>query len=145
MNTMIKRGTFLTLALLMLAMSFIVPFRSTNAATTYNNTTRTSLCCNVASNGSLYAELGVTGIKGKTSRIEVELYVEKRVLGIFWSRVNIGYEDNVWRDSINGYIYDNTFSTPLSSTGTYRVTATFTVSGSGGSNDVITMTDTVTY
>ena len=85
----------------------------------------------------------VMGIKGKTTRIEVELYVEKRVLGIFWSRIDIGTPNNVWTDAVNAYQYNNTFSTQLSSTGTYRVTVQFSVYGSGGSTDVIPKEETL--
>lgn len=140
-----KRFPTLLLALLLLAMSIAVPLKKARAAITYNNTNNTSLDCSVSSGGQLSAVLAVTGIKGTTSRISVELYVEKRVLLVFWSRVDIGCPNNVWTDAVNSYNYGNTFTTNLSSTGTYRVTVTYTVSGSGGADDVITKTQTVTY
>ncbi len=145
MNTMTKKGSMLVLALLMMIMSVYVPFKQAEAATTYNNTTSASLSGSVNANGRLTASLYVLGIKGKTTRIETSLYVEKRILGIFWSRVDIGCEDNIWHDSVTNYYYSNSFCCDLSSTGTYRVTVTYTVSGSGGASDVITKTCTVTY
>ena len=66
-------------------------------------------------------------------------------MGIFWTRVNIGYTNNVWHDSTTSYIYSNYFEFQLTSTGTYRVTVTYTVSGTGGPADVITLTDILTY
>lgn len=111
---------------------------------TYNNTTYANISCSIE-NGRLQTALSVTGIKGVTTRIKAELYVEKRVLGIIWTRVDIGYTNNVWIDSTTSYIYSNIFTHTLESTGTYRVTVTFTVSGSGGSDDVIVKTNTLTY
>lgn len=75
----------------------------------------------------------------------MSLYVEKRVLGIFWTRVDIGTPNNVWTDSTSSYTYGEIFSTQLNSTGTYRITATFTVTGTGGTNDTIPYENTVTY
>ena len=139
------RAAFFALALLTLVMGVIVPLRKAEAATTYNNTTYATLDCSVNVNGVLNAVMAVTGIKGTTSSISVELYVEKRVLGIFWKKVDIGCPNNVWTDSVSASNYSHTFTKLLSSTGTYRTTVTYTVSGSGGADDVITMTDTVTY
>lgn len=143
MYTMHKRGIIVAMALIILAASMIVPTRKIEAATTYNNTTRASADPSVSSYGQLDVALSVDGIKGKANRIEVELYVEKRFLGVFWSKVNIGYPNNIWTDAVNNYMYRNTFSTQLPSSGTFRVTVTYTVSGTGGADDVITFTGTV--
>lgn len=145
MYTMTKRGTVFALALLMLVMSVFVPMKKAEAAMMYNNTGGTSISCTVDSNGRLQATLIVNGKSGITTHIGVKLYVEKRVLGIFWSRVNIGCDDNLWIDSTNNYNYRNVFSVNLTASGTYRTTVTYTVSGTGGGNDIITQTDTVTY
>lgn len=145
MKSKAKRFCTLALTLLLLAMSIAVPIKKASAAIMYNNVNQATLDCSVSSSGQLSADLLVTGIKGKTTRIEVELYVEKRFLLVFWSRVDIGCPNNVWTDAVNAVNYSHTFSTSLSSTGTYRTTVTYTVSGTGGSADVITLTDTVTY
>lgn len=119
--------------------------RTAKAAVTLNNTASSSLSCSISSTGKLTAVLSVYGFKNITTSIQADLYLEKRILGIFWKRVDIGYTNNVWHDSVTGYIFYNTFDHQLASTGTYRVTVTYTVSGSGGSPDVITMTETKTY
>ena len=139
------RAAFFALALLTLVMSVIVPLRNAEAATTYNNTSTTYLDCTVNSSGLLQATLSATGYKNITTHISVELYVEKRVLGIFWKKVDIGCTNNIWTDSTSNYYYSHVFSHSLTSTGTYRVTVTYTVSGTGGSDDVIQMRQTVTY
>ena len=145
MNNKLTRAAYFALALLTLVMGVIVPLRKAEAATTYNNTTFTNLTCSVSSAGVLSANMTVTGIKGTTSGIAVELYVQKRILGLFWKKVDIGCPNNIWTDSTTSTTYSHVFTHTLTSTGTYRVTVTYTVSGSGGADDVITMTDTVTY
>ena len=145
MYTLTKKATVFALALLMLVMSVFVPMKKAEAAMMYNNTSSATARCSIDSNGNLSVALKVTGYSGITQRIEVALYVEKRVLGIFWSRVDIGCPNNIWTDSKTGYTYTNTFSHHLGSTGTFRVNVTFTVSGTGGSNDIITKTETISY
>lgn len=145
MNIFTKRLIVTALAVVMLVMSIAVPFEKAEAAMTYNNTMSANLYCNIESNGHLCANMDVTGYKNRTTSIHVELYVEKRVLGIFWSRVEIGYTNNTWIDSTTSYIYSGVFDTALPSTGTYRTTVTYTITGTGGSDDVIVKTDTVTY
>ena len=145
MKTSIKRCSVLLLTILLLVMSIAVPLHKASAAITYNNTFSADLNCSVNSSGRLSAQLKVTGISGKTTRIETELYIEKRFLLVFWNRVSIGYPNDVWTDAVNATNYNNTFNHDLSSTGTYRVTVTYTVYGTGGSADEITKTATVTY
>ena len=144
MYSMVKRVSVFALALLTLVMGVVVPYRRAEAAIMYNNTLSSSINCTVNTSGKLNAQLRVAGITNVTTKIAVELYVEKRILGLFWSRVDIGCEDNIWRDSTTNYYYTHTFSYQLNSSGTYRVTVTYTVSGTNGANDIITLTDTVT-
>lgn len=145
MNNKLTRAAYFALALLTLIMGVIVPLRKAEAATTYNNTFSSSLNCTINSSGLLQASLSVTGYKNKTTHISVELYVEKKVLGIFWKKVDIGCTNNIWTDSTSNYYYSHVFSHSLTATGTYRVTVTYTVSGSGGTDDVIQHRQTVTY
>lgn len=145
MKTKIKKSVTLLMLICILCMSITSPSRSAKAAMTYNNTMNANLFANVTSGGCLNATLNVMGINGKTNRIDVSLYVEKRILGLFWIKVNIGCDNNIWTDSTTNYYYSGSFSKNLTSTGTYRITVTYTVSGSGGPSDVITLTDTVSY
>lgn len=145
MYSMVKRVSVFALAMLTLIMGVVVPFRKAEAAIMYNNTTDAYLSCSVNSNGQLQASMSVVGIKNKTTRIDIELYVEKRILGVFWSRVDIGYPNNIWTASTSNYSYSHTFTTNLPSSGTYKVTVTYTVSGSGGSDDIIERTETIQF
>ena len=126
-------------------MSVFVPMKKAEAAMMYNNTLDCYLSCQITQTNKLTASMEADGFKGTTTRIGVELYVEKRVLGVIWKRIDIGYTDNVWVDSTTHFTYSNTFSTFLNSSGVYRTTVTFTVSGTGGADDVIVKTSTVTY
>lgn len=145
MISMKKRGICLILLLCTVFMTFGGYCKKASAAITYNNTASATMVSDIYSNGKLHVDLSVLGIQGITTQIEADLYVEKRVLGIFWKRVNIGYPNNVWHDSTTSYNFTNYFEFQLSSTGTYRVTVTYTVTGKGGSPDVITMSETKTY
>ena len=145
MTKSIKRIIILGMTFLTLISSLIVPRRISKAAITFNNTISASMDCDVTTNGNLIVVMDVLGISGTTTQISVELYVEKRILGIFWKKVDIGCANNTWTDSTASYTYSNICSFQLNSTGTYRVTVTYTVSGSGGTPDVITVRDTVTY
>ena len=145
MISMKKRGLCLILLLCTVFMTIAGYTRSAKAATTYNNTSSASISSYVDSNGKLHSLLIVTGIKGITTLIEADLYVEKRILGIFWKKIDIGYPNNIWHDSTTSFHFYNEFITQLPSTGTYRVKVTYTVSGSGGSADIIPITDNVTY
>ena len=79
------------------------------------------------------------------SKAIITTYVEKKVLGLFWSRVDIGQNDNKWIDVIYDNVYTGTHSVQLSDKGTYRVTSEFVVYGSGGPADTVTETATTEY
>lgn len=144
MKTIYKKGLVVLLAALTLVLSVFVYSERTEAAVMYNNAINATLNCSIGSSGYLQAVMSGTGIIG-TSRISVELYVEKKVLLFFWKRVDIGYPDNLWTDYTTNNYYNRSFTTTLSSSGTYRVTVTYTFSGSGGPDDIITRTATSSY
>ena len=145
MISMKKRGLCLILLLCTMLAAVGGYCKTAKAAITFNNTANYVCSSSVNASGKLRTDLNVSGFKNITTQIQADLYVEKRILGIFWQRVNIGYTNNVWHDSTTSYHYNNFFTFQLPTTGTYRVTVTFTVSGSGGPDDIITATNTVTY
>ena len=144
MKSIAKKTVLLSIAAIMLVLSVLTISKKVDAGVMYNNASSAALDCSVNSSGYLQAVMLGTGNAG-TSRIAVELYVEKRVMLIFWKRVDIGYPNNTWTDHTSNNVYSHTFTTALPSSGTYRVTATYTFSGSGGPDDVITRTDTVSF
>lgn len=75
----------------------------------------------------------------------VEIYLEKRFLGIFWNRVDIGEPNDVWIDTLyetDGYVVH---TLQLSKTGTYRAKFKMTFRGTGTTDDVLEKTLQTTY
>jgi len=80
-----------------------------------------------------------------TSKVEITTYIEKRTLGIFWTRVDIGTPDNQWTDTIYNYRYTGSRTYQLSDTGTYRTKVTYQFYNSSSLTDTIDCEDTDTY
>lgn len=80
-----------------------------------------------------------------TSKVEITTYVEKRTLGIFWTRVDIGTSDNQWTDTIYNYRYTSSRTYQLSDAGTYRTKVTYQFYNSSSLTDTIDCEDTDTY
>lgn len=111
----------------------------------YNNTASTSTSMVINENGLMTITYRYTGIPSTTSHATITTYVEKRTLGIFWTRVDIGVENDEWRDTIYDYRYTGTRTLQLSKSGTYRVKVTYMIYGSGGSADEIVYERTDSY
>lgn len=103
----------------------------------YNNTVSASTTVNVSSTGKITITNKYTGRKDVTTKAVITTYIEKRFLGIFWTRVDIGTTNDEWVDTIYDYRYSGDHSFQLESTGTYRVTVEFVISGFGGAADEI--------
>lgn len=103
----------------------------------FNNTISASTSVNLPSSGKITITNSYKGVKDVTTKAVITTYIEKRFLGIFWTRVDIGTTDNEWVDTSYNYYYTGDHSFQLESTGTYRVTVKFVISGSGGSADEI--------
>ena len=115
------------------------------AASPYNNTVMASSVASISESGLLTVDNQFQGIRGKTTKAEITTYVEKKTLGLFWTRVDIGQPNNQWVDVVYDYLYDGTHTFQLSNHGTYRITVVYVISGSGGAADTITQTMTKTY
>ena len=111
----------------------------------FNNTITANSVASISDGGLLTITNKYQGIKGTTTKGEITTYVEKKTMGFFWTRVDIGQPDNQWHDVIYNYMYigDHTFQ--LASHGTYRITVIYVISGTGGDPDTITRTTTKTY
>ena len=132
-------ATILTLCL------SVVPFCSISvtAATQeeivplYNNVNTATANLDVTDSGKLTINYKYAGFSGITTKAVITTYIEKKTLGLFWTRVDIGTTNDEWVDTINNYRYTGSRTHQLSSSGTYRVTVNFKIYGSGGSADVI--------
>lgn len=103
----------------------------------YNNVDSANSTVTISSNGTITINNRYTGTQSVTTKAVITTYIEKKTLGIFWSRVNIGQTNDEWVDTIYNYYYSGSHSTQLPSTGTYRVTVEYIIYGSGGVADTI--------
>lgn len=111
----------------------------------YNNTSTAYCTMSIDDAGEMTISYRVYGYASSTTKIVINTYIEKKVLGLFWSRVDIGEANDEWIDTINKTSYIGSRSYQLSSTGKYRVNVTYTVYGTGGSADVIPFEIEKTY
>lgn len=111
----------------------------------YNNTSSANCAMSISDSGKMTISYRVYGYSSSTTRIVINTYIEKKVAGLFWSRVDIGETNDEWVDTINKTSYIGSRSYQLSSTGTYRVSVTYTVYGAGGAADVIPFTIEKSY
>lgn len=111
----------------------------------YNNTLSARTTIAISSTGELSVVNSYQGFENVTTKAVITTYVEKKVLGLFWTRVDIGTTDDQWVDTIYNYYYTGRHNFQLNSTGTYRVTVTYKIYGSGGTADEIECQETKTY
>lgn len=82
----------------------------------------------VAADSTLYVTCTYTAAADSgVTRVDITAYVEKRNLLLLWDRVDINQPNDEWTRICYGLINDASFSAPLPSSGTYRVTAIFEV------------------
>ena len=147
---MTKRLKVLVSAILVLCL-FIVPLSPVSAATQegvmprYNNVAMVTGAMSINDSGKMTISYNYSGSSSITTKAVITTYVEKKFLGLFWKRVDIGTTNDEWVDTIYDYVYAGTRSHQLSSSGTYRVTITYKIYGSGGSADEIELKKTDSY
>ena len=140
-----KRAICAVIALIMAMSAFSAFAAAQTVEPCFNNVERVSNHAEVSSSGKLTATNRYTADANVFSKAIITTYVEKKVLGLFWSRVDIGQTDNKWIDVRYDNVYTGTHSVQLSDKGTYRVTSEFVVYGSGGPADTVTETATTEY
>ena len=144
-NNIIKRVFCVAFALIM-AISTFSAFAAAQVVEPYfNNATRITNAAEISSSGKLTITNRCAAESSVFSKAIITTYVEKRVLGLFWSRVDNGQNNNKWIDVIYDNVYTGFHYLQLSDKGTYRVTTEFVVYGSGGPADTVTKTVTAQY
>lgn len=111
----------------------------------FNNLISASNSFRISSTGKMTVTNSYDGIPKVTIKAVITTYVEKKTLGLFWTRVDIGTTDNQWVDTIYNYTYAGSHSFQLSSKGTYRVTTKFEIFGTGGLPDEFIVQKEETY
>ena len=145
----IRKRLITTLLVLCMSILAVQPAAAANISTQYvnandeimplyNNVGTVNSNMSINSSGKMTINYKYTGSPSTTTKAVITTYIEKRTLGLFWSRVDIGEPDNQWVDTIKDYSYYGSRTYQLSSTGTYRVTITYKIYGTGGSADTIT-------
>lgn len=111
----------------------------------YNNVATVTANMGISDSGKMTINYSYTGSSSVTTKAVITTYIEKRTLGLFWTRVDNGQTDKQWVDTINNYRYTGSRTYQLSSSGTYRVTINYKIYGSGGSADEIEKQITASY
>lgn len=131
-------------AMLILCLT-IVPLSPVSAAVAdgneimpmYNNVSSASANISINSSGKLTISYRYVGSSAVTTKAVITTYIEKKTLGLFWTRVDIGTTNDEWVDTKYDSTYIGSRTHQLSSTGTYRVTVIYKIYGTGGSADEI--------
>ena len=129
-------------AILILSVFSVTVYASGPSRSKYYNTVSTvaGVYSGELSINNFYTVASGTGF----SSSEIHTYVERKVLGIFWVKVDNGEPNKTWVDTSTSRVYSKDYTLDLTQTGTYRVTAEYTFYGSSGSES-ITRQQTVTY
>ena len=109
----LKKLLSLILANVLLLLIVFVPAKAAvqdEIAPCYNNVVSVSSVASVSSTGVLKVTNSYNGDSSVTSKAVITTYIEKRTLGIFWSRVDIGQTNDEWVDTIYNYKYSGSHS-----------------------------------
>ena len=132
MKTKTIKITALFLLFIVTTSVFILPVSAKEPTRSkYYNTviTTASVISGVLHIHNDYTILSGTGF----ASAEIHTYVERKVLGVFWVKVDNGQPNKTWVDTSTSLTYGKNYSLTLTQTGTYRVTAEYTFYGSNGS------------
>lgn len=110
---------------------------NTSISPRYSNVNSCALAFIITDSGLAQVKVSYDGKIAYITQVRSEIYLQKKVLGIFWKKVDIGVTDNVWVDTSteNAYAFSHVFQ--LQDTGTYRAVFEVTFSGTGGADDVV--------
>lgn len=125
------------LCLLLVTQMLVQPVAAAAAMPLFNNVASVSNPVTISDSGKLTVTNQYYGFEGTTTKAVITTYIEKKTLGLFWTRIDIGQTDNQWVDTLYGYKNSVAHSFQLDSTGTYRVVTTFVIYGTDGSSDEI--------
>ena len=106
----------------------------------FSNVSVTSTSFTINSSGKATVKNSYVGISGVFKKAVIVTKIQKKV-GIVWITISGGS----WTDTSTSVSYSKSHTVNLTSTGTYRAHVVFTISGSGGSDDVITKNVQKTY
>ena len=122
MKKMIKR-VFASVLVLCLS---VVPFCSVSAAAAtqeevmplFNNVSTVTANVSINNSGKMTISYKYIGSASVTTKAVIITYIEKKTLGLFWTRVDIGTTNDEWVDTKYESTYVGSRTHQLSSTGT---------------------------
>ena len=104
-----------------------------------NNTGLTKTRFVISDTGDAIVSVKYEGYPNITTGATITIKIEKRSLLLFWSDV---VEEII---TVNDSLYFNELHYQLEDTGTYRCTVEYVISGTGGTDDVITYEEEQKY
>lgn len=135
----------IVLVIAIFSATFLTATASTGVTPRYNNTSSTTTNFGISASGKASIGAGYSAYRDYFEAATVTSYIEKRTLGIFWTKVDIGMPNNEWVDTSTEYVDSFGHEIYLNSTGTYRATVVYEISGTGGATDVIEYEQERTY
>lgn len=134
-----KKSICLLLAFLFIACIFTVPVNASDISLYNNNTLIVDTIFAIKETGEAVVLVNYEGYKNITTGATITIKIEKKTLLFFWSDV---IDETI---TVVGESYFNEFHYQLEDKGTYRCSVVYTVSGTGGADDVLTFEDTKKY
>ena len=134
-----KKSSCLLLAFLFIACIFTVPVNASDISLYNNNTLIVDTIFVITETGEAILAVNYEGYPKITTGATITIKIEKKTLLFFWSDV---IDETI---TAVGDSYFNEFHYQLEDKGTYRCTVVYTVSGTGGADDVLTFEDTLKY
>ena len=87
-----------------------------------------SLTFYVSDNGVATLTYTVSG-RADSGKIIIKSYIDRKTLGVFWSRIKLSDGSSEWTDTSTGVYTSNTHTLSVSKDGTYRATIVIYVDG----------------
>ena len=125
-----KKSICLLLAFLFIACIFTVPVNASDISLYNNNTLIVDTIFAIKETGEAVVLVNYEGYKNITTGATITIKIEKKTLLFFWSDV---IDETI---TVVGESYFNEFHYQLEDKGTYRCSVVYTVSGTGGADDV---------
>ena len=101
----------------------------------YNNTSRFYSEFRIV-NGVAILDMEYSGYLGVTTGAVIESKIQKKIL-FWWFDVNNGQANNTWVDTFSTWYGRTQHTLGISESGSYRAVIKYTISGSGGGDDII--------
>lgn len=140
-----RRIVYSVLVILVLCMAVLPATAQESIMPRYNNTASTTTNFGISAAGKASVAGSYYAYIDYFQSATITTYIEKRTLGIFWSKVDIGTPNNEWvytsTEPADGFGYE----IYLNDKGTYRATVVYEISGTGGATDVIDYEQERTY